>query len=80
MACSHLIELVRTRAADRPGAEAFIFLKDGESEAGRRTLGDLDERAWAIAALLQRRTLVEKRVPLLDPPGLEFIDAFLGCL
>ena len=40
----------------------------------------LDERARAIAALLQEHGAAGERVLLLYPPGLDYIAAFFGCL
>jgi acyl-CoA synthetase (AMP-forming)/AMP-acid ligase II len=40
----------------------------------------LDVRARAIAAMLQGEGLEHRRVLLLYAPGLQFIEAFLGCL
>ncbi len=80
VACSSFVDVVRAGAAARPGHEAFLFLKDGETEEGRRTLGDLEVWARRIGGLLQRHGPPGLRALLLYPPGVEFIDAFLGCL
>jgi amino acid adenylation domain-containing protein/non-ribosomal peptide synthase protein (TIGR01720 family) len=59
---------------------AYVFLEDGEHEAARLTFSQLDLRARAIAAGLQMHCERRARVLLLFPPGLDYIEAFLGCL
>ncbi len=74
-------EVLRRRAREHPERTAYIFLQDGETEADRRTYADLDARASAIAGrLLARGAEPGDRALLLYPPGLDFIDAFFGCL
>ena len=75
-----LVDVLRTRARDFPEQRAFTFLADGESELESVTLGELDLRSRAIAALLQRRHGPGERALLLYPPGIDFIAAFFGCL
>ncbi|HYH47875.1 MAG TPA: fatty acyl-AMP ligase [Thermoanaerobaculia bacterium] len=74
------IQVLRHRASSEPDRRAYLFLADGEREADLRTYASLERRALALAAALQHRELVGKRALLLLPPGLEFVDAFLGCL
>ena len=73
-----LVGLLRRRALLESGQTAYTFLTD--SKETKITYGELDERARAIAALLQDREAYGDRVLLLYPAGLEFISAFLGCL
>jgi len=76
-----LADVLRRRAREHPERTAYIFLHDGEVEADRRTYADLDARAHAIAVRLQLRGAEPgDRALLLFPPGLDFIDAFFGCL
>ncbi|HEX3527537.1 MAG TPA: AMP-binding protein [Thermoanaerobaculia bacterium] len=76
-----LADVLRRRAREHPERTAYIFLHDGEVEADRRTYAGLDARAHAIAARLQSRGAEPgDRALLLFPPGLDFIDAFFGCL
>ena len=79
--CASLVELLRWRAAENPGAALFDFLPDGE-DVGAVTLtrGELDSRARALAAQMQDLGLSGGRALLLYPPGLDFIVAFFGCL
>ena len=77
---STLIELLRFRSLHEPTLAAYRFLADEEGETSFITYGELDLRARAVAALLQRRGLQQERALLLYPPGLDFIVAFFGCL
>ncbi|MEM9290625.1 MAG: amino acid adenylation domain-containing protein [Acidobacteriota bacterium] len=72
--------IVRARAAQAPDRPAFDFLARGEEVDGSLTYGELDQRARAVAARLQREGEPGDRALLLFPPGLDFIVAFLGCL
>jgi acyl-CoA synthetase (AMP-forming)/AMP-acid ligase II len=75
------IEVLRLRASGaEPDRPAYLFLDDGEREGEIRTYRDLERRALALGAALQERGLAGKRALLLLPPGLAFVDAFLGCL
>src|SRR5262245_53798645 len=75
-----LVDLVRWRAAIQPEQYAFTFLVDGETQELCLTYAALDRRARAIAAQLQTITTAGERALLLYPPGLDFIEAFLGCV
>jgi len=75
-----LVDLLRRRAAQSPGQECYLFLAGGEIEEARLTCAELDRRARAIGALLARHGGRGERVPLLYPPGLDFIAALFGCL
>lgn len=79
---ANLVELLCHRARQHPDRPAFIFLRDGETEAGRLTYADLDRQARAIALQLQQRVAPGDRVLLVYPyeAGLAFIAAFWGCL
>lgn len=79
---SNLVDLLCDRAQYHPERTAFIFLKDGETEAGRLTYAQVDQQARAIATRLNELVQPGDRVVLVYPyeAGLEFITAFLGCL
>ncbi|MBY6243523.1 non-ribosomal peptide synthetase [Methylosinus sp. Sm6] len=79
-ASTDLVTLLRLRAASQPDDTAYIFLEDGERETARLTFLQLDRRAKAIAAQLQSEGLEGQRALLLYPPGLDYIQAFFGCL
>ncbi len=76
----NLVELLRSRAVEKGTDNVFTFLEDGETEGRRLSWVELDASARTIAAELQAAGLGGGRVLLLFPPGLEFIEAFLGCL
>ena len=75
-----LVDLLRRRAALRPAETAYVFLEDGEKEAGRLSFSQLDRRARCIASDLQKAGMTDQRALLLYPPGLDYIEAFFGCL
>ncbi len=77
-----LIDLLQDRSAQQSEKIAYIFLKDGETESGRLTYGELDRQARAIASKLQSLVPVNSRALVVYPynAGLEFIAAFMGCL
>jgi len=75
-----LIELLKERAFDRPGHLVYTFLMDGNQREVNLTYGQLDRRSRAIAGRLQFLKPEPGRVLLLYPPGLEYIEAFFGCL
>ncbi len=74
-----LIDLLRLRSATHPD-RGYKFLRDGEGELEQRDYRDLYRKARAIAAHLSRACRPGDRALLLYPPGLDFIDAFFGCL
>jgi acyl-CoA synthetase (AMP-forming)/AMP-acid ligase II len=79
---ANFVELLRHQSQHQPNRTAFIFLKDGEAEAGRVTYHQLNQQAQAIAAYLQTQVKPGDRALLVYPyeAGLDFIAAFLGCL
>ncbi|MBS0447557.1 MAG: fatty acyl-AMP ligase [Proteobacteria bacterium] len=75
-----LVEMLRWRASHQAERPAYTFLANGEAEEARRSCAELDARARAIGAGLQAGGSAGARALLLYPPGLDFIDAFFGCL
>ena len=75
-----LIDLLQWRALHQPQQKAYTFLSGGDSADYELTYAELDQKARAIAALLQATGTANERVMLLFPPGLEFILSFFGCL
>lgn len=75
-----IAEVLWTRASQAPDALAFRFLLDGEDKSTCISYGELDRQARNIATTLQSLTSGRDRVLLLYGPGLEFIEAFFGCL
>jgi amino acid adenylation domain-containing protein len=75
------VDVVRDRARRWPRREVFTFLTDGEGDReDLLTFGRLDLRARAVGARLRELGLAGERALLLYPPGLEFLEAFSGCL
>ncbi|HEX5886431.1 MAG TPA: condensation domain-containing protein, partial [Pyrinomonadaceae bacterium] len=77
---STLIDLLRFRSLNEPTLTAYSYLADAEDETSSITYGELDRRARAVAAVLQRKGWQHERALLLYPPGLDFIVGFFGCL
>jgi amino acid adenylation domain-containing protein len=75
-----LVEVLRRWASVYPDRIAYRFLEDGEEEGSFLTYAELDRRARAVAAFLQREGGAGERALLLFPPGLDFVVSFLGCL
>lgn len=80
---SNLAAVVRAHAATDPARRAFTCLafpaRSAQAEQSHLTIGEIDQRARAIAARLQRHAQRGDRVMLLFRPGLEFVSALLGC-
>ncbi|MBG0811170.1 amino acid adenylation domain-containing protein [Methylosinus sp. H3A] len=77
---TNLVALLRMRAGLQPDDTAYIFLDDGEKESARLSFSELDRRARSIAENLQDIGAQGQRALLLYPPGLDYIEAFFGCL
>ncbi|MEY2855828.1 MAG: hypothetical protein RLZZ74_137, partial [Cyanobacteriota bacterium] len=75
-----LIERLQEQESTQPHKRAFTFLADGETEIDSLTYQQLNEKAKAIAFVLQSHHAQGQRALLLFQPGLDFITAFLGCL
>jgi nonribosomal peptide synthetase protein BlmVI len=73
------VEALRRHARQRPGNDAYVFLADGETEAGRLTFAEVDLRARAVAAELQARGAAGQRVLICYPACLDYVVALLGC-
>jgi acyl-CoA synthetase (AMP-forming)/AMP-acid ligase II len=74
-----ILERLRLHARYRAERLAYRFLReDGGSDT--RTFAQLDRRARALGSRVRDRAAFGERALLLYPPGLEFIEAFLGCL
>ncbi|MDJ0631991.1 MAG: fatty acyl-AMP ligase [Xenococcaceae cyanobacterium MO_188.B29] len=75
-----LVDILRHRVLTQPKQNLYTFLVDGENQKVSLTYGELEQRAKAIAAYLQSICSPQERVLLLYPPGLDYIEAFFGCL
>ncbi|MEO1632913.1 MAG: AMP-binding protein, partial [Bacteroidota bacterium] len=74
------IDVLREHAQQRPAARALTFLAGDQGVEQQYTYGELDQRARAVAALLQQHDAYGRRALLLYPHGTAFIEAFLGAL
>src|SRR6478736_8118509 len=76
------VALLRHRATAQPRETGFLFLRDNnpENDLDLLSYAQLDEKARAIAAVLQQSGEPGQRVLLLHQPGMDFVTAFYGCL
>ena len=75
-----LVKLLKYRAVHQPNQIAYHFLTDNQDIPAKLTYAQLDRKAGAIAACLQRFHPENQCVLLLYPAGLDYIAAFFGCL
>lgn len=75
-----IIDVLRRRAELTPDERVFLFLDKGEHEGDACTFAQLDRKAMAIGTRLRALGAGGKRVLLPNPPGLEFVANFFGCL
>lgn len=76
-----LVDLLHQRAIFQPEAIAYTFLNDGETVSATYSFAQLDSRARAIAAFLQKNNHEGGDAAiLLYPPGMQYLEAFFGCL
>jgi amino acid adenylation domain-containing protein len=79
-AAATLVGVLSAHARTRPGRRLYTWLDDAGRETAHRTFAEMDGRARAVAARLRACAAPGDRALLLFPPGLEFAEAFLGCL
>jgi len=79
---TNIVEILQQQAKTKPDKTAYIFLEDGENKEIKLTYQELDLKAKAIAAHLQKLVSPGARALLVYSynSGLEFITAFFGCL
>src|SRR5687768_5154853 len=75
-----IVDVLRQRAELTPHKRVFLFLDKGEREGASFTFAQLDGRAKAIGRRLAALGARGKQVLLPNPPGLEFVANFFGCL
>ncbi len=75
-----IVDRLRQYAGETPHNEAYRFLSETGEPAETLTYSQLDRRARTVANVLARHTRPGDRALLLYPSGLEFVEAFLGCL
>lgn len=77
-ALATLTEMLDARASDAPDARAVVFLENGQENP--ISYARLHQRARAIAVGLRERFSPGDRLLLVYAPGVEYIEAFFGCL
>jgi len=75
-----IVDVLRRRAELTPHKRVFLFLDRGEREGASFTYAQLDRKAKAIGSRLAALGARNKQVLLPNPPGLEFVANFFGCL
>ncbi|ELR99536.1 AMP-binding protein [Gloeocapsa sp. PCC 73106] len=75
-----LVDLLQYRSLQQNNQIAYSFLVDDDTKEINQTYQELAREARKVAVQLQARNLAGKRAILLYRPGLEFINAFFGCL
>jgi acyl-CoA synthetase (AMP-forming)/AMP-acid ligase II len=75
-------EVLEGRAERTPDCIAALFIEynEGGERLASRSYAELDRRARAIAARLCTRLKPGDRAVLVHEPGLDFVEAFFGCL
>ncbi|MEB3024169.1 fatty acyl-AMP ligase [[Mycobacterium] crassicus] len=79
LALDTLVDLLQQQAARHQDTPAFIFCPEGDIEEARITYRELDRRARAIAASLQRKGAAGERVLVLCRPGVDSVVGLFGC-
>ncbi len=75
-----LIAILEARAAQAPDRAAFVFLSANGTVSSKITYRVLSTRARSIASFLRTDFMQGERALLAYPSGLEFVEAFFGCL
>jgi acyl-CoA synthetase (AMP-forming)/AMP-acid ligase II len=73
-----LVDVIQWRSRHESGLIGFTYL--GECGPIHRTYGQLGSRVRGIAATLREARLEGQPALLIYGPGLEFVEAFFGCL
>lgn len=74
-----LIDVLRQHAETTPERVLYTFLQD-DNQRETLTFAELDDRARTLAGAFLQDPAPGDRALMTYPPGLEFIEAFLGCL
>lgn len=75
-----VVDVLRRRSAQTPDTTAVTFLDDAERHGRSLDYASLDRAARRVAAHLQQEGLTGSRVLLAMAPGLDYVEAFFGCL
>jgi acyl-CoA synthetase (AMP-forming)/AMP-acid ligase II len=76
---STILDCLRNHADSEPSRLAFRFIQNRESQRAL-DYGQLQQRVAGIAKSIGQYTTSLDRALLMYPPGLEFVEAFLGSL
>ncbi|MFH8367578.1 SDR family NAD(P)-dependent oxidoreductase [Streptomyces sp. NPDC018031] len=79
-AADTLLGHFRTVFQEHPEKELYRFLENDGESTPTISGGELDRRARAIAATLQRHVSPGDRALIVCPPGLDYLASFLGCI
>ncbi len=74
-----VLDLLEEHAVQQAQQDAYIFLKNGETEHQRINFSELYQQALQFAAYLQTSTSPGSRVLLIYPCGIDFTVALFGC-
>lgn len=75
-----LVDLLRYRAETQGSDRAYVFLADRGGEERALTFADIHRRALTFGRRLAACGKAGDRALLLFPSGLEFVEAFFGCV
>ena len=75
-----IIDLLQLRSVEAGPDGGYLFLEDGEAETALLDYSELWERSRAIGVDLQARHAQGSRILLVFPSGLDYIQAFFGCI
>ena len=75
-----LVDVIRRRASQEPDRIALTFLRDGEDDEVTVRYGELDDRARAVASVLDGAAQPPCSALLVCEPGPDFVVGLLGCL
>ncbi|CAK9045307.1 unnamed protein product [Durusdinium trenchii] len=78
--CQTVNDSVNYWASKTPEKRAFTFCDAAGNVAETRSFAELQRLSWAVAQLLFDVSGFGDRILLVYEPGLDFFDAFLGCL
>lgn len=76
---TNIVDVLDYWVAERPEQVAFHFA-DGEGHDEQITYAQLQRASRSIATSLMARGLSGKQALLMFPPGLDFVQAFFGCM
>ncbi|MCA9701097.1 MAG: AMP-binding protein, partial [Myxococcales bacterium] len=71
--------MLRERARAEPDRLVYTHLRDGERDEVSVNFAQLWDRSRALGEFLRARGLVDQRVLLLYPPGLDYAEALFAC-